>query len=76
MENEILLVLQVVENLLSRQKQAQEQIKQARTSYYSLLLRKQQEEKELKENLERIDDQVCLHKNVFFVHLNKRGVDL
>ncbi|XP_045111386.1 myosin-10-like isoform X2 [Portunus trituberculatus] len=47
----------VVENLLSRQKQAHEQVKQARTSYYSLLLRKQQEEKELKENLERFDDQ-------------------
>ncbi|MPC28016.1 hypothetical protein E2C01_021209 [Portunus trituberculatus] len=58
---------QVVENLLSRQKQAHEQVKQARTSYYSLLLRKQQEEKELKENLERFDDQVCVSDMVRLV---------
>ncbi|XP_063885776.1 uncharacterized protein LOC135114054 isoform X2 [Scylla paramamosain] len=57
----------VVENLLNRQKQAQEQIKQARTSYYSLLLRKQQEEKELKENQEHYDDQVCVSDMVRLV---------
>ncbi|ROT78023.1 hypothetical protein C7M84_003285 [Penaeus vannamei] len=51
---------ETVEQLLKRQQQVEEQLKQARSAYYSLALKKQQREDELKRRQETADDQVSV----------------
>ncbi|XP_042869804.1 trichohyalin-like [Penaeus japonicus] len=51
---------EVIEQLLKRQEEVEEQLKQARATYYSLALKKQQKENELKRRQETSDDQVSI----------------
>ncbi|XP_071514208.1 uncharacterized protein [Panulirus ornatus] len=51
---------QTVENLLKRQQQVEEQLKQARTTYFSLVLKKQCQEEELQRRRDAAEDQVSV----------------
>ncbi|XP_064098836.1 differentially expressed in FDCP 6 homolog [Macrobrachium nipponense] len=51
---------EIVENLLQKQLQVQEQLQQARAAYFSLAIKKQQLEEDLQRKQDAIDDQVSI----------------